>query len=290
MLTMEKPGLEETYSRATNATDLTVEADRGGAGDVLIAAGWSPTRLGQALLRLHSEWDGVEHPPKPTPESVKALVGTYQRNLPGVECRPKKPLDAVEALQFARAWYRHELGLLFGKLKEFQSVRDQVAQRALLWGMGRPQDPDDQHALGQAEALDAVLLARLQGEFKAVDVTAVGGIEAGSRALVALEDGQREIAVRAEARQSEASARAREKAAAIVRFWLDQTCSTCHGLGQSAIPGTPALSGKLCRPCGGAGTGAAPHGSDGRRLLNYMDDCVQRARESMGRRLRATRM
>lgn len=55
----DKPGVEETYQVAGNTSDLTVEADRRGAGDVMIAAGWSDSRVGMALLRLHSEWDGA---------------------------------------------------------------------------------------------------------------------------------------------------------------------------------------------------------------------------------------
>lgn len=55
--TNERPGVEEQYQTANNASDLRVEADRRGAADVLIAAGYSQSRLGMALLRLHSEWD-----------------------------------------------------------------------------------------------------------------------------------------------------------------------------------------------------------------------------------------
>jgi hypothetical protein len=50
------PGIDERYQAASNTSDLRVEADHRGAGDVLIAAGWSQSRLGMALLRLHSEW------------------------------------------------------------------------------------------------------------------------------------------------------------------------------------------------------------------------------------------
>ena len=57
----DKPTIDETYSRAGNTSNLTVEADRRGAGDVLIAAGMvglSPSKsLGMALMRLHSEYD-----------------------------------------------------------------------------------------------------------------------------------------------------------------------------------------------------------------------------------------
>lgn len=56
----DKPTIDETYSRAGNTSDLTVEARQRGAGDVMIAAGWSDSRIGSALLRLQSEADGAQ--------------------------------------------------------------------------------------------------------------------------------------------------------------------------------------------------------------------------------------
>lgn len=49
--------IEERYSSAVTASSLKVEADKGGAADVLIAAGWSPSRIGSALMRLHTKAD-----------------------------------------------------------------------------------------------------------------------------------------------------------------------------------------------------------------------------------------
>lgn len=62
MLTDERkrPTLDERYEAACNASDLSVQEVRRTAADVLIAAGWSPVRLGGALLRLHSEYDSSE--------------------------------------------------------------------------------------------------------------------------------------------------------------------------------------------------------------------------------------
>ena len=55
----ESRTIEEQYTSAGNADDLTVKADQRGEADVLIAAGWTPGMLGGALMRLHSEWDGA---------------------------------------------------------------------------------------------------------------------------------------------------------------------------------------------------------------------------------------
>ena len=45
---------EEKYLIASNTSNLRVVAESVGAGDVLIAAGWSPGRIGSALMRLHT--------------------------------------------------------------------------------------------------------------------------------------------------------------------------------------------------------------------------------------------
>ncbi len=46
---------EERYLTATNTSNLKVQAERTGAADVLIAAGWSASRIGGALMRLHTK-------------------------------------------------------------------------------------------------------------------------------------------------------------------------------------------------------------------------------------------
>jgi len=48
---------EEKYLRATTTSNLRVEADVIGSADVLIAAGWSASRIGAALMRLHTKPD-----------------------------------------------------------------------------------------------------------------------------------------------------------------------------------------------------------------------------------------
>jgi hypothetical protein len=53
--------IEERYVTANRASNLRCEADKTGAIDVIIASGMSPSRLGSALLRLRTEWDGSAH-------------------------------------------------------------------------------------------------------------------------------------------------------------------------------------------------------------------------------------
>lgn len=56
----EAPTTQERYATATQSGSLRVQADRHGDADYLIAAGWSKSRFGAALMRLHSEWDAAE--------------------------------------------------------------------------------------------------------------------------------------------------------------------------------------------------------------------------------------
>lgn len=56
----EAPTTQERYASATQSRSLRVEAGLQGDADYLIAAGWSKSRFGAALMRLHSEWDAAE--------------------------------------------------------------------------------------------------------------------------------------------------------------------------------------------------------------------------------------
>lgn len=175
----DRPGIEEQYQTAGNTSNLTVEAERRGAGDVLIAAGWSPSRIGSALLRLHSEYDGGE-------KSQRRGAGKT---------------DAI---------------LLAGRLKSLPGIMVQVTSKAREWGQDAP--------------------------------------ESGARAAIL--------------------------------WWLDRTCRRCHGRRYELIPGAPSLSSRACTSCRGSGEASVPNGQDGRRIANFLDDCVQRARQDIKRRLR----
>lgn len=56
----DRPTVEESYISAAHTSNLRMVAERTGAADVMVAAGWSDSRIGQALMRLASEWDGAE--------------------------------------------------------------------------------------------------------------------------------------------------------------------------------------------------------------------------------------
>lgn len=74
--------------------------------------------------------------------------------------------------------------------------------------------------------------------------------------------------------------------AAVLSWWLSHVCKPCSGVRFELIPGTPALSNRHCKACKGTGEAVLPHGSDGRRLVGFLDDCKSRATDSIKRRLR----
>lgn len=184
-----KPTVDERYTRASNSRNLTVKEIHSGDADVLIAAGWSKSRIGAALLRLHSEWDSAEKP----------------------------RLSREVAKDQAREWLLHEQGMLLGKLKSLPNVRHLVIDHCTRkWNWDR----------------------------------------------------------------------AESKAPAVLLWWLDSTCPDCHGTRYEVIQGTNRQSAKACRTCGGTGMRTLPHGQEGKRLANWLDECVEQARKQISSHLR----
>lgn len=66
--------IEEKYTTAINTSNLRVEADKGGSADVLIAVGWSASRLGAALMRLHTEYEGAGLSRNPSRTDMSLLL------------------------------------------------------------------------------------------------------------------------------------------------------------------------------------------------------------------------
>jgi len=223
--TKDRPNVEETYTEAVSASNLRFETRDGspiGASGLLIAAAWSPSRLGAQLMRLHSEWDGCAKPDRPTAELINQLALTVPDALKASRSGPGKVMvdgklltrEAWASME-AHRWYEQELRMLIGRLKTLPDARRELAIQAVKW---RIYDPIP-------------------------------------------------------------------TAGAVIKYWLDQTCNTCDGLKWKKTAGAPSLSNRVCHACGGTGIGQPPHGDEGRRLLNYMDDCVSRARASIQSRL-----
>lgn len=125
--TNERAGVEERYETACNASSLKVEAEKGGAADVMIAAGWSDSRIGMALLRLHSEWDGAAKPKRMGEAQILALAAAN----PDEKGKPRKTWARSESV----AWFRKELRLLAISLKSRASVMEQLTHWAIMKGI-----------------------------------------------------------------------------------------------------------------------------------------------------------
>lgn len=129
----ELAGIEERYEAACTTSTLKVQAERGGPGDLLIAAGWSEQRTGMALLRLHSEWTGAAKPHRLGPAQIATLAVRYC-DKHGVPNRPKAQAEAAR-------WYSNELTLLALSLKSRPTVWAQLLPWAQAKGI-----PEDQVA------------------------------------------------------------------------------------------------------------------------------------------------
>jgi hypothetical protein len=223
MATQERPGIEERYQTANNTSNLTVKAEAGGAGDVLIAAGWSDSRIGMALLRLHSEWDSAAKPPRVSEAGIKALAERFKVDEAKARESAKRTGKAYtsqgspmsRARSEAIVWYARELRLLANGLKSRGPVLAQIHAWALLKGL---------HADDVGPALF---------------------------------------------------------------HWLSPTCPVCDGHGMRKVPDQPALSAKQCHACNGTGHRHRPAGAA--IIQNWMEDCVNKARQSLKKRLANTR-
>lgn len=120
--------VEERYTTAATTSNLTVKAEKGGAGDVLIAAGFSRHLIGTALIRLHGEWDRAEKPRPLTRNALDALARTIAK-----EQGADAPTDAHRKAAKAQAaeWLEHENRMLLGKLKTLAYTQTHVHMWAL---------------------------------------------------------------------------------------------------------------------------------------------------------------
>ncbi len=115
--------IEEAYESACSASNLKVLSEGCTDADVLIAAGWSDTSLGMALMRLQSEWAGSEKPQRVSEDAIKRMAATQGGG-------PTSGLTVTQAREVVAHWYANELSLLLLKLKSLKDVRKQMSIRA----------------------------------------------------------------------------------------------------------------------------------------------------------------
>jgi len=139
----ERPGVAEKYTSATGASSLVVDAERAGHADLLIASGWNRSRLGSALLRLHSEADATSEPMRLPATSVQVLARAIAQEHYNKGKRANNKVtaaDEAEAQQQAGEWFLQEHALRLQRLKTLPAVRDQLALWAAASSIPEPLD------------------------------------------------------------------------------------------------------------------------------------------------------
>ena len=217
MLNDEKRGVEEQYTSAMSTSDLRVEADRKCDADIIIASGWSQGRVGGALMRLHTEYDGSEKPRLLDfdyfmPDLVRAAVAVAKDGKVSKEDMRRLKKKAHE---LSNKFNVSQLTVFLSKLKTLADVRTQVTLELVKRGME-------------------------EAEPAAVD---------------------------------------------LIRWWLHQTCPVCNGTKMQTAEGTGRHNGKACPACQGTGKTVPPSEALGRRTASWMDQCVERHRATLGRRM-----
>jgi hypothetical protein len=206
----DKPGIEERYTVATNTSNLRLDVREGSpqrSADIIIAAGWNQSRIGGALLRLHTEFDGIERRRKAATKDDFLPIGPSNRD------------QRKAAARLARQANDEAMGKQLEGLRSLPDVFQQMTLQLVKW---RVQD-------AEAKAIDVLL------------------------------------------------------------WWLAQACPECGGTKFKVAEGTGRHTGKVCQACLGTGKREMPHArthlQEDKRLANFMDQCVERARAAIGRRL-----
>lgn len=126
----ERPGLDERYISATTASDLTLDADRTGPVDHLIAAGLIGNRMGMALSHLLGQWGCAAKPPKWTEADIQARA----EELPAKKGKPDLKRARAEAMATHNRTLRAAYMRLPGRLDALAIM--------LEWANLRSVDPD----------------------------------------------------------------------------------------------------------------------------------------------------
>jgi hypothetical protein len=281
--TNERPGVDERYETASNAPDLTLQIDPDlptRAADVLIAAGWSPVRLGMALMRLHSEWSSAAKPSRLSPKKVAELAARLKA-------------------QDDRERENREQGN--GELRRLRLLLDQAK--------GEDVTPEVVAAVEAHGGLWELHLkvANLEHLWATGKLPLPPFVPAEAPAVRAQREADHwfdnELRILANSLKSRAQVWEaalpwlnvhevpEEVFGAMLLHWLHPVCPKCHGRKFQLIQNTPSLSNRPCPPlsaggCGGSGIREIPYSQQGRKLANLFDDCVQRARQSIKQRLR----
>jgi hypothetical protein len=125
--TADRLTIEESYSTASNTSDLTVDPNHRRAVDVILAAGMTRSRLGQAVIALRAEWDRCEKPPKRSEAQIEAR----SKELKDRRGKPDIRRARVEAM----VWHARMLRERAMKLRGRSAVLGLLTDWALLRGV-----------------------------------------------------------------------------------------------------------------------------------------------------------
>lgn len=122
----DRPGLDEQYIAATNASDLTLDPNHLCAADHLIAAALGGNRMGDALNHLRSEWDAALKPAKWTEADVSARAQTLPKRKGKPDLKMARGQLIVEHASALRGVYMRLAGrvVCLGILAEWAARRD----------------------------------------------------------------------------------------------------------------------------------------------------------------------
>ena len=76
-------------------------------------------------------------------------------------------------------------------------------------------------------------------------------------------------------------------ASAVILWWVAPRCCACHGA-KIEQTGAGKKTGRMCKSCKGTGDKPMPCGDAGKRLANWMDQCVEIGAAGVRRRLSRT--
>lgn len=121
----EAPTTQERYAAATQSNHLRLQEHATGDVDYLIAAGWSKSRFGAVMMRLHSEWDSAERrgcriPRKPNRKQVSLKAQEIARR---ARAETVEQVHSDQAKAMLAAAYEIEMKETMRALKSLSAAR-----------------------------------------------------------------------------------------------------------------------------------------------------------------------
>jgi hypothetical protein len=121
------PCIEERYLAASNTSDLTMDADRRGHGDLIAAAGFVHNQLGLSLLHMQGEWDKCDKPRKRTTAEIAMRALAFKDK----KGRPDLRRATIEAMVWHASAMRERAAKLSGRSVVVGLLTDWAIERGI---------------------------------------------------------------------------------------------------------------------------------------------------------------